>query len=474
MTETMMNPAGFDIHHAERRTRAWYLPALRPILEPGLARLVGSSPELLLAAADRYGSPVNIVWPDVLERNVEKLSRPLLERGLDFEIYYGAKVNKSWALVRAAIDAGIGVDVSSRFELADALRCGATSSDLCASGPSKTPDFHRGLLDCDALISIDSLEEMAAVAHILDGRSGTARVLLRYRPTSAAASRFGMSGDELSHGLRGLAAQGDRFRFEGFHFPLGGYGHATRADAIGELAPLVDQARDLGLSPRLIDIGGGLPVRYVASADYDAYVDAQSDRHYRNGSVPRSFYPYGGRIDAAEWLEFLLDSPCRHGLSVAEWLRAEGLIFAMEPGRGLADQAAISLFRINLVKALPGGQHAIFVEGSSFSACETWFSSEFLVDPIHIARDCDGMAASLPMRAFIAGHSCLDEDVLSNRLIDFPKAPRPGDLLLFANTGGYQMDLLENEFHRHPRPRRIAASCDASGAVTFTPDDLAE
>jgi diaminopimelate decarboxylase len=50
-------------------------------------------------------------------------------------------------------------------------------------------------------------------------------------------------------------------------------------------------------------------------------------------------------------------------------------------------------------------------------------------------------------------------------------APQAGDLLVYANTAGYQMDLLENEFHRHPMPRRMAARIAADGAVHLSPDD---
>ena len=84
------------------------------------------------------------------------------------------------------------------------------------------------------------------------------------------------------------------------------------------------------------------------------------------------------------------------------------------------------------------------------------------------------MQGEAPVRAWIAGHSCLDEDVLTNRLIRFERRPQPGDLLVYANTAGYQMDLLENEFHRHPMPRRIAAIFDAAGGMDISPDDRME
>jgi diaminopimelate decarboxylase len=142
----------------------------------------------------------------------------------------------------------------------------------------------------------------------------------------------------------------------------------------------------------------------------------------------------------------------------------------MEPGRSLVDQAAISAFRITRVKNFESGNGVIFVEGSSFSACETWFASEFMVDPI-LLRQNGRAPAGGAFRAYIAGHSCLDEDVLSNRWLGFPHVPEAGDLLVWANTGGYQMDLLENEFHRHPMPKRLCVTKSAAGELSIYPDN---
>ncbi|MDX7018620.1 Y4yA family PLP-dependent enzyme, partial [Klebsiella aerogenes] len=69
------------------------------------------------------------------------------------------------------------------------------------------------------------------------------------------------------------------------------------------------------------------------------------------------------------------------------------------------------------------------------------------------------------------GHSCLDDDVITNRLIAFAHLPKPGDLLIFANTAGYQMDLLENQFHRHPLPTRLTAVINSHQKPIFTIDN---
>ncbi len=297
-----------------------------------------------------------------------------------------------------------------------------------------------------------------------------ARLLLRYRPASARGSRFGMDADSTVPCLQRIADAADRLAFEGFHFHLGGYGWEARAQALRELFPLVDAAASMGLRTTMIDIGGGLPVRYVDPDIYAEFLRSQRPEHYRNGTVPASFYPYGGSIDAATWLDLFLSAPCTADQSIASWLRARGITLALEPGRCLADQAGITVFRVTRSKPLGDGRYVVFVEGSSFSACETWFGSEFLADPAVISAMPLPADGARPVQAYVAGHSCLDEDVLTNRLLTFGRLPGPGDLLVYANTAGYQMDLLENEFHRHPMPRRVIAQCDGAGRVSFSLD----
>ncbi|WEF34273.1 Y4yA family PLP-dependent enzyme [Pseudoduganella chitinolytica] len=374
--------------------------------------------------------------------------------------------------MQAAVDSGIGVDVSSVYELRDALRAGVDPARVVATGPAKTHAFHAELLACGALISVDSIGELAELEACVAPSTPPPRVriLLRYRPASNRASRFGMDEAELLQCLKRLATRRTAFTFEGFHCHLGGYAWETRVQAVHELAAAVGAARELDLRPRMLDIGGGLPVRYVEGEAYDAFLPAQTPDDYRTGRVPDSYYPYGGRTDAAAWLRQLLAAPCVGGRTVAHYLNAEQLVLALEPGRSLVDQAAVTAFRVIRVKALADGRHVVFVEGSSFSACETWFGSEFLVDPVLVPADPERGADGPRFGAYIAGHSCLDDDVVTNRILDFDRRPEPGDLLVYANTAGYQMDLLENEFHRHPMPRRIVVRTNPRGAMEFSPD----
>lgn len=439
---------------------------LSPILRPEAADLLAQG-TLLADWVERHGSPLNLIWPDELGRNISSLREVLDHSGIEYAIFYGAKVNKSPGLMASALRAGVGLDVSSVFELRDARQLGADGGRIVATGAAKSPAFLRELIDCGGLISVDSPEELDDLIQCLPPGQSVQPVLLRLCPTSENGSRFGMSPEAVRYSLSRIVAE-SRLRFDGLHFHASGYRWETRAEAIDQAAGLIDHARQRGLKPRMIDIGGGLPIQYVDDQAYQAHLNRQKDEDYRTGKVPATFYPYGGAPSAVEWLRSLLDAPMTDGRSIAAYFAQERLVLGMEPGRALADQVAISVFQILRVKRLESNAHVIFVEGSSFSACETWFASEYLVDPILLPASTS--AESQSIRAYLAGHSCLNEDVLCNRWLTFAVAPRAGDLLIYANTGGYQMDLLENEFHRHPMPNRLCVVRTADGQPTPIPD----
>src|SRR5262249_10628214 len=148
-------------------------------LRPGTAELLAGNGPLLIDWVARHGSPANLIWPDELQRNLAALRGILRESGVAHALYYGAKVNKSPALLAAALHAGAGIDVSSLYELRDARRLGAGGAQLVATGPAKTAAFHNELINCNALISVDSPEELEDLIRLLPAGGPVQPVLLR-------------------------------------------------------------------------------------------------------------------------------------------------------------------------------------------------------------------------------------------------------------------------------------------------------
>ena len=461
---------GINTATSEQDHKVHHPLMLQPLIDPVIATFIKHFPNTLGNLLEQHGSPLNLVWPHAFEANTQALVNVLKRFNIAHAIFYGAKANKSQSLLGAAANSGIGVDVSSLHELQDALRAAIPGEKICATGPAKTALFHQALISAGSLICLDSLEEFDHLRSVLKAQPSPvkSRVLLRYRPKNSGTSRFGMGADELLECLQRLIAHPEIFRFEGFHFHLGGYSFESRVQAFREVTGFVEAAREMGLDPQMIDIGGGLPIRYVEPRMYAGFLQNDNNpSHYYNQKVPADYYPYGSDLTAPQWLTLFLEAEHSPGLSIADYLQKKSITLALEPGRSLVDQAAISIFRITRTKKLADNKTVIFVEGSSFSACETWFASEYLVDPLLISAEPRPAA---PSQAYIAGHSCLDDDVISYRLVNFATRPESGDLLVYINTAGYQMDLLENQFHRHPLPRRLTATCCTEGNYAFTPD----
>ncbi|CAI8810824.1 Decarboxylase [Pseudomonas sp. IT-347P] len=454
----------------ERQHKVHHSQLLKPLVDPIISTLINNFPDTLAGLVEQHGSPLNVVWPHAFELNTQALLTVLKQHRVPHAIFYGAKANKSQSMLSAAATSGIGVDVSSIHELQAALRAGTPGTKICATGPAKTAVFHQALIRAGSLICVDSAEEFDHLKGVIETQPEAvkARVLLRYRAKNSVNSRFGMGSQDVLECLQRLTQHADLFHFEGFHFHLGGYGFESRVQAFREVTGFVEAAREIGLNPQMIDIGGGLPIRYIEPQTYAHFLlNDNNPSDYSNHKVPAAYYPYGSELTAPQWLTLFLEAEYSPGLSIANYLIRQHITLALEPGRSLVDQAAISIFRVTRAKKLADNKTVVFVEGSSFSACETWFASEYLLDPILIS------AEPCPLKqthAYIAGHSCLDDDVITHRLINFAHEPRSGDLLIYVNTAGYQMDLLENEFHRHPLPRRLTATCCTEGNYAFSPD----
>ncbi|WP_336215585.1 hypothetical protein [Nonomuraea sp. LPB2021202275-12-8] len=60
-----------------------------------------------------------------------------------------------------------------------------------------------------------------------------------------------------------------------------------------------------------------------------------------------------------------------------------------------------------------------------------------------------------PFESCVGGASCLEPDMLTWRRIALPGRPGAGDLLVYPNTAGYQMDSNESRFHELPLPPKV-------------------
>ncbi|WP_245568793.1 Y4yA family PLP-dependent enzyme [Nocardia concava] len=402
-----------------------------------------ADPNLLRDIASHVAGPFHLLYPPRVAANIRAFQRVFLESGVEGDIYYGKKANKSPSVVRVCAETGAGVDVSSTGEFLSALRGGVRGMDLMVTGPAKSDQLLHLSANYGALIAIDDLDELARLTSL----GIPARVLLRVLPPNST-SRFGMTDSELELAL--TLADTDLIRLEGFSFHLQGYDFLPRAELAHRLIDRCLAARGEDRPFATISIGGGFGVDYLPAEAWDTFLEGVNPRWFHGDRAPHpeSYYPYHCPTPGPSMLAAVL----AHG-NLGDRLRSAGIRLAIEPGRALLDQAGCSVFQVQGVKVrrAHGFPYMILtVNGTSLSLSEQWFDSEYLPDPVLWPRYPGSITPTC-----VSGASCLEEDMLSWRRIPLPRAAATDDLLIYPNTAGYQMDSNESAFHDLPIPPKI-------------------
>ncbi|GAA5089405.1 alanine racemase [Nocardia iowensis] len=409
-------------------------------------------PNMLGDIAFTLGGPFHVMYPPRVGRNIQGFRAAFAQADVDGLIYYGKKANKSAAVVRACAEHGVGVDVSSTGELTAALAHGIRGAELMVTGPAKSDDLLWLATRHGALIAVDDPGELDRLA-ALGTSTAPARVLLRVLP-AASASRFGMTDAEIDRALSALDGC-DSIRLEGFSFHLSGYDAPARAELAGALIARCLHTRTLGHPATTLSIGGGFGVDYVPATAWAEFTEHVDRQWFHSGKSFESYYPYHFPAPGPAMLTAILTHD-----GLAERLRDNNIRLAIEPGRALLANAGFTVFRVqgSKVRHANGEPYCLVtVDGTSLSLSEQWFDSEYLPDPLlWPARPGTTTPTS------VGAATCLDSDLLSWRRVPLPRAAEVGDLLIYPNTAGYQMDSNESAFHDLPIPPKVVLH-DAPG-----------
>lgn len=458
---------------------------LPPLLGPAAARFIADE-KAVGAAVARFGSPIHVVFPQVFADNIERFRTVLGEQALAYRICYAHKANQAHAFAATARRCGIDIDVASIGELASALAAGFPADRIEATGP-KGDALLRTLVGIGALINVDNLWELERLDELARDRPDAAAtpVLLRLsgfdRPGPARpASRFGIDIGTAYQALTTLCRPGCRLELRGvaFHLDSGDVGERVRA--VSGCLGVIEQAYALGLRPRIVNIGGGF--RQAFSADpqsFDAYAHALAagltgegpalgwPGHtfgYRgvNGTragVP-AFHKYGGDAPGVHFLDQVLAADL-DGLPLAATMRDAMLELWLEPGKALVDHAGVTVSTVEFTKQLADGATLVNLDIARDTI--TPADQEVMLDPVVIRRHPEAAYAPGPCAVFLAGHLCLERDLVARHLVHLDRLPLPGDLVVFVNTAAYQMDLSASTALMHPTPPKVVAHETGTG-----------
>ncbi|WP_040808241.1 alanine racemase [Nocardia concava] len=440
-----------------------------------LVRAFLAEPGAVAAAVVEFGSPAHLVFPQVFAENLERLRAQLAGRVSGYRICYAHKVNQSRAFVATAEAAGVGIDVASEAELASAVGAGFGPGRIEVTGP-KGEGFVRELVGSGVTINVDNLWELERIAALARPE---ARVPVLVRVSGFAGtpvSRFGVPVHRVEAVLKVLAAERERIEFRGFAFHLDSGEPAERVRAVESCLVLTERAYAAGLTPSVLNIGGGFRQVFTADADaFDAYVHALRESllgrgepmtwggntfgfHLEDGAVHGTpvFHKYANTVDAERMLADLLDTGLEsHGGRTIAQIAGENLLdIWLEPGKALVDHAGITLARVEFVKETADGSTLVNLDLSRDTV--TPADQEVMVDPILVPAG--PVTNSGAVGVFLAGRLCLERDLVTNHKVWLPQCPAPGDFIVFPNTAAYHMDLSAARASMHAVPPKLAVA----------------
>lgn len=382
------------------------------------------------ALADEYGTPLYVFDEPTIREQARQARAAFGQRWNPVTALYATKAFFAPFLAQLYREEGLGLDVTSEGEMVIARRVHFDPARIYVHGNNKTPAELRAALDMGITHFVaDSLDDLVRLEELAEPAGARPAVLLRLAPhidahthryltTGAADSKFGLG---IANGAAELAAraalQSKRLDLVGLHFHIGSQVFDTDAlnDALHVvLAAAADWQRRLGFSLRELNIGGGWGV---------AYNETQT------------------ALDVKAFAE-------RTTSALRDGLRAQGLSdnihLIIEPGRALIARAAVAVYRVGLVKTIPGVRAYAMVDGGmGDNVRPALYGAQY--QPYLANR----MNEAPTQDYAIAGRYCEQGDVL----VGAARLPKihTGDLLAIPVAGAYQLPMASN-YNMIPRP----------------------
>lgn len=416
------------------------------ILAPSTTDLFAFGPEQLLDLASRQGTPFFAYDLDTARERFRRLRAALPAR---VRLAYAVKSNPGLPLLEAFSAEGAWFDCASAGEISTVLAAGGTGTGMVVAGPAKSERDLQAAVFAGARVQVDGIEDVARL-HELHTGERPLRVSVRVNPVGGVSeastiiggggpSAFGVDEEEVAAFLA-EAATYDRVQVAGLQV----FAASNELDAGRLLAnhrTTMRIARALhelhGIELDLIDLGGGLGVRYAVE---QPTLDIRSL--------------------GAGLARILEENP---------WFTGELLL---EPGRWLSAPTGVYCARVVRTKVSRGERFVMLEGGINHLLRPLMTGQSFPTLAVRAgvgvlggrggsggAGDGDGRGTSgdVPGGALVqttlAGPLCTSLDRVGTG--DLPEDLQPGDVVVFGQAGAYAYTQAMTHFLSHPAPEQV-------------------
>ncbi|HEX2250149.1 MAG TPA: diaminopimelate decarboxylase [Gemmatimonadales bacterium] len=298
----------------------------------GRTLMLGGVP--LVEVVEQVGTPAFVYNAEAIRSRYRSLAAAL--SALPHRICFAVKANSNLAVLRVLQELGAGADIVSAGELGRALAAGFAPERIVFSGVGKTSDELLAAMRTGVgHLNVESREELELLAHLAERENISVQVGLRINPdvttdthpyisTGKSGIKFGLPIDQALPAAE-YVLQHPLLELTTIAMHLGSQIVETEpfVQGIARLTELVDHLRRSGVSTlRVLDIGGGLGIRYAQEHAID---------------------------------------PAQFAAAVVPPLQATGLTVFLEPGRFLVGSAGLLLTRV-LYRKHSGGKDFVVVD----------------------------------------------------------------------------------------------------------------
>ncbi|KAF5422319.1 MAG: diaminopimelate decarboxylase [Candidatus Methanocomedens sp.] len=219
---------------------------------------------------EEFGTPLYVTNEQRIRDNYRRYHQAFPEA----DLYYAAKANNNFTIMRILAQEGAGADVFSDGELYLALLAGIPREKILFNGNSKTDRELEMAVETGVRVSVDSLDELHTLSRIASSQKKTMDIALRVNPdvspvthpkisTGLKTSKFGIPHKEV------VEAYKEAVELEGIN-PIGMHCHigsqildtSPFSETINRMMDLVEQVTRLGVELEFLDIGSGLGIPY--------------------------------------------------------------------------------------------------------------------------------------------------------------------------------------------------------------------
>ncbi|HEX6435329.1 MAG TPA: diaminopimelate decarboxylase, partial [Gemmatimonadales bacterium] len=381
----------------------------------GVLRLGGVS---LPEVASRVSTPVFCYNAEAIRARYRVLDSAL--GPIPHRICFAVKANSNLGVLRILRELGAGADIVSVGEMRRALAAGYPPDGIVFSGVGKSAGELTAAVQAGiGHLNVESREELELVGQVAADQQKPVPVGIRVNPdvttdthpyisTGKSGIKFGLPTDQVVPAAE-FVLRHPRLELTSLAMHLGSQIVDVEpfVQGITRLTELVERLQGMGIaSLRVLDIGGGLGIRYAEERTLDP-------TEFARAVIPR--------------------------------LKPTGLTVYLEPGRFLVGSAGVLLTRV-LYRKHSGGKEFVVVDAGMND----------LVRPSHyqayheiVELEERGRAAS---RVDVVGPVCETGDFLAlDRMLPGVEA---GDDLAVLGAGAYGFVMASN-YNSRPRPPEV-------------------